>query len=68
MEVWNKIAVLVLGFILIMAFSFFANAGILWLICKLLNMSWWSWRTAAAIWLIESLISSVFHTHVDVGK
>lgn len=68
MEVWDKIAVLVFGLILIIAFSFFANAGILWLICKLLNMSWWSWRTATAIWLIEALISSMFHTSIDIGK
>jgi len=54
--------------VVIAAVSFLANAGILWLICRLLNMSWWSWKTAAGIWLIEALISSMFNTNVNVRR
>lgn len=59
---------IVLIVVVIIAVSFLANAGILWLICKLLGMSWWSWKTAAGIWLIEALISSVFKPNVNIRR
>lgn len=65
MKSFLQIALIVVA---IIALSFLANAGILWLICRLLNMSWWSWRTATGIWLIEALISGMFNTNVNVRR
>ena len=65
MKPFVQIALIVIA---VATVSFLANAGILWLICHLLNMSWWSWKTAAGIWLIEALVSSVFQTNVNIRR
>lgn len=57
-----------LVFLLTAILSFFVSAGILWLIFYLFNVNWWSWRVALGCWLIGILLSSVFNTHINVGR
>lgn len=44
--------------------SFFANAGVLWLICWAFRMTWWSWRVCIGVWLLEILLETIFKARV----
>lgn len=59
------IALAAVIFVICEVLSFFLTAGTLWLICHLLNMTWWSWKIAAAIWLCMQLISAAVKPHVQ---
>ena len=57
----NSSGAVVLGIILLVAvmivLSFFATAGILWLLCHAFHWTWWSWGTSLAVWLALGLVS-----------
>lgn len=47
-------------FVVCAILSFFANAGIIWVICWAFHGTWWSWRVCLGIWLLEALLSGIF--------
>ena len=59
----KQISTVALIIILALVASFFVNAGILWLICWAFHGTWWSWRVCFGIWLLESLLTSIFSSH-----
>lgn len=48
--------------------SFFATAGILWLICWALRWTWWSWKICFGIWLLMILLNSAFKNVTHLKK
>jgi hypothetical protein len=54
----GKILTVVLLFLAYAAVSFFATAGILWLINRAIGTTWWSWKVSIGIWLALVLLTS----------
>jgi len=42
------------------AVSFFATAGLLWVICWAFNLAWWSWKISLGVWVALLILSSTF--------
>jgi hypothetical protein len=54
-------------FLLVCAVSFFATAGVLWVINWAFGLSFWSWRTCAAVWLALMLLTGGIKAQMTVG-
>ena len=63
----NVIAALlvVLVVILVIALSWAVTVGIVWVVCRLLDLAFFTLGRATAIWLCLGLLGSVFHITVS---
>lgn len=51
--------VLILTIAILCVVSYFANAGLVWVICW--GFGWtWSWKLSTAVWAVEWLLSLTF--------
>lgn len=57
-----------LVFLLVCSVSFLATAGVLWVINWAFGLSFWSWRTCAAIWLALTLLTGGIKAQMKVEK
>lgn len=53
-------SVAIIFVILLLLLSYFATAGIIWLMCWAFSWTWWSWKACFGIWLLMFLLSSTF--------
>lgn len=53
----ETILLAVLFFVSYLVISFFATAGVLWVINWAFSLSFWSWKTSFGIWLALALLS-----------
>lgn len=63
-----SILVAILVFLLVCAVSFFATAGILWVINWAFNLSFWSWKTCLGIWLALVLLTGGVKAQMKVNE
>ena len=61
MNNWTAVIAGLIGIIIICTISFFATSGLLWIICKLLSVTWFSWRAVSQVWLISLVVSSIVY-------
>jgi hypothetical protein len=64
----SNILLFALVFILVCTASFFATAGILWLINWAFGLSFWSWKVSFGVWLALALLSGSLKAHVEVKR
>ena len=57
-----------LVFLLVCAVSFFATAGVLWVINWAFGLSFWNWRTCIAIWLALMLLTGSIKAQMKVEQ
>ena len=57
-----------LVFLLVCAASFLATAGVLWVINWAFGLSFWSWRTCAAVWLALMLLTGSIKAQMKVEQ
>ena len=57
-----------LTFLVVCAVSFFATAGVLWVINWALGLSFWNWRTCIAIWLALILLTGGIKAQMKVEQ
>ena len=57
-----------LVFLLVCAVSFFATAGILWVINWAFGLSFWNWRTCIGIWLALILLTGSIKAQMKVER
>lgn len=61
MKTVGKIAIYVLIVAMILAISYLATAGLVWLVCWAFKWPW-SWKISLGVWALIYLVSSVFKT------
>lgn len=61
----NDAIIIVILFLAIIAASFLATAGVLWLICWAFHWTWCGWRVCFGIWLLLAVLSSVFKANIS---
>jgi len=57
-----------LVFLLVCAVSFFATAGVLWVINWAFGLSFWNWRTCIGIWLALMLLTGSIKAQMKVER
>ena len=57
-----------LVFLIVCAASFFATAGVLWVINWAFGLSFWNWRTCIAIWLALMLLTGSIKAQMKVER
>lgn len=57
-----------LVFLLVCAVSFFATAGVLWVINWAFGLSFWNWRTCIGIWLALILLTGSIKAQMKVER
>ena len=67
-SVGGNIVLAILIFLLLLAVSFFATAGVLWLINWAFGLSFWNWKICFGIWLALSLLEGMFTTRVKIEQ
>lgn len=56
----QEVIIAIAATFIILLLSYFATAGIIWLMCWAFSWTWWSWKTCFGIWLLMFLLSSTF--------
>lgn len=63
-----SVLVAFLVFLIVCAVSFFATAGVLWVINWAFKLSFWNWRTCIAIWLALMLLTGGIKAQMKVER
>ena len=61
----DRIAIILAIFLIYLAASFFAVAGVLWVINWALDLSFWNWKVSFGIWLALVLLTANLGVEIE---
>lgn len=67
-SVITTVLVAFLVFLIVCAVSFFATAGVLWVINWAFGLSFWNWRTCIGVWLALMLLTGGIKAQMKVEQ
>ena len=67
-SVITTVLVAFLVFLIVCAVSFFATAGVLWVINWAFGLSFWNWRTCIGVWLALMLLTGCIKAQMKVER